>query len=43
MLHTKYQGSSPCGFGQEDVFMFSIYKTVKHVTPGAVPFLVTVA
>ena len=25
MLHTKYQGSWPCGFIQEDVFMFSLY------------------
>ena len=22
MLHTKYQGSMPCGFRQEDVFTF---------------------
>ena len=22
MLHTKYQGSRPCGFRQEDLFMF---------------------
>ena len=35
MLHTKYQGSRPCGFRQEDfqVFLFS-----PHVTPGAGPF-----
>ena len=36
MLHTKYQGSRPCGFRQKDFFMFlpiSVY--VKHVTPGA--------
>ena len=26
MLHTKYQGSSPCGFGQGDLFMFFLYK-----------------
>ena len=41
MLHTKYQGSRPCGFRQEDFFMFSLYMPidVKHVTPGAGPFL----
>ena len=31
MLHTKYQGSMPCGFRQEDVFhgspYISLYKT----------------
>ena len=26
MLHTKYQGSKPCGFRQEDFFMFSLYR-----------------
>ena len=26
MLHTKYKGSWPCGFRQEDFFMFSPYK-----------------
>ena len=25
MLHTKYQGSRPGGFRQEDFFMFSLY------------------
>ena len=25
MLHTKYQGSRPVGFRQEDCFMFSLY------------------
>ena len=40
ILHTKYQGSGPCGFRQEDFFMLlSIYAYVKHVTPGAGPFL----
>ena len=35
MLHTKYQGSRPCGFRQEDFFMFlPILVYVKHVTPG---------
>ena len=34
MLHTKYQGSKPCGFRQEDFFMFLPVKAyVKHVTP----------
>ena len=36
MLHTTYQGSRPCGFRQEDFFMFlPILVYVKHVTPGA--------
>ena len=35
MLHAKYQGSMPCGFRQEDLFMFLlIFVYVKHVTPG---------
>ena len=35
MLHTKYQGSRPCGFRPEDFFMFlPILVYVKHVTPG---------
>ena len=34
MLHTKYQGSRPYGFRQEDFFMFP-YKSinVKHFWP----------
>ena len=40
MLHTKYQGSRPCGFRQEDFFHVSPYIIyVKHVTPGAGSFL----
>ena len=40
MLHTKYQGSRPSGFRQEDFFMvLPIIAYVKHVTPGAGPFL----
>ena len=40
MLHTKYQGSRPCGFRQEDFFMFlPILVYVKHVTPGVGSFL----
>ena len=33
MLQTKFQGSNPYGFRQEDFFMFSpILAYVKHVT-----------
>ena len=33
ILHTKYQGSMPCGFRQEDFFMLlPIQAYVKHVT-----------
>ena len=40
MLHTKYQGSRPFGFRQEDFFhVFPIKANVKHVTPGAGLFL----
>ena len=40
MLHTKYQGSKPYGFRQEDPFMFfPILANVKHVAPGVGPFL----
>ena len=39
MLHTKYQGSRPCGFRQEDFFMFlNILDHIKHVTPWAGSF-----
>ena len=39
MLHTKYEGSRPCGFRQEDFFMvFPIQAYVKHVTPGVGQF-----
>ena len=41
MLHTKYQGSRPCGFRQEDFSTFSLYIYVKHVTLGEGPFLTT--
>ena len=41
MLQTKHQGSRPCGFRQEDFFMFLPIKAyVKPVTPEAGPFLV---
>ena len=40
MLHTKYQDTRPCGFKQEDFFMFLPIKDyVKPVTPEALPFL----
>ena len=40
MLHTKYQGTRPCGFRQVDFFhIFPIKAHVKHVTHGAGPFL----
>ena len=39
MLHTKYEGSRPCGFRQEDFFMvFPIQAYVKHVNPWASQF-----
>ena len=28
MLHTKYQGSKPCSFRQEDFFKFSLLKPI---------------
>ena len=38
MLHTKYKSPVPCGFGEEDLFMFSHNKpmTDNHA-PGAWP------
>ena len=39
MLHTKYQGSRPCGLRQEDFSHFPYISLFKHVTPGAEPFL----
>ena len=40
MLHTKIQGSRPCGLRQEGFFMFLPIKAyVKPVTPEAGPFL----
>ena len=40
MLNTKYQGSRPYGFRQEDFSMFFPIKAyVKCVIPGAGPFL----
>ena len=37
MLHTKYQGSRPCGFRQEDFSLFSSLS--KTSDPRAEPFL----
>ena len=39
LLHTKYQGSWPGGFGQEDFFTFSLYKPMKKFDRGVEPFL----
>ena len=40
MLNTNYQESMPSGFKLEDFFqVFPILAYVKHVTPGAGPFL----
>ena len=38
MLLTKYQGSRPCGFRQEDVFKFYYISLSHYVTPRAGPF-----
>ena len=41
MLHTKYQGSRPCGFRQEDFFMLLPIKAyVKPLIPEAGPFFI---
>ena len=43
MLHTKNQGSRPCGFRQKDFFGFLTIKAyVKPVTPEVGPFLAPV-
>ena len=42
MLHTKYQGSMPCRFREEDFFTVSLNISLcKRVTPGTGPFLAT--
>ena len=33
MFHTKYQGSRPCGFRQEDLFMFLFIKAYVKLRP----------
>ena len=35
MLHTKYQDYRPCGFRQEDFFMFPYISLCKKCDPGA--------
>ena len=40
LLHTKYESSEPCGFGEEDFLMFfTIICLCELMTPGAGPFL----
>ena len=40
ILHTKYQGSRPCGFRQEELFHVAPYISLcKHVTQGGAIFL----
>ena len=41
LLHTKYEISGPCGFGEEDFFLmfFTIVSLWELMTPGAGPFL----
>ena len=38
LLHTKYESSGPCGFGEEDFFMFFPLYVWELMTPGAGPF-----
>ena len=38
MLHTKYEGSRPCGFRQDFFMVFPIQAYVKHVNPVASQF-----
>ena len=40
LLLTKYESSGPCGFGEEDFFMFfPLLSLWELLTPGARPFL----
>ena len=39
LLLTKYESSGPCGFGEEDFFVFPIVSLWELMTPGAGPFL----
>ena len=40
LLHTKYESSGPCGFGEEDFFyVFPIVSLWELITPWAGPFL----
>ena len=39
LLHTKHDSSGPCGFGEEDFFMFfPLHVLWELMTPGAGPF-----
>ena len=39
LLHTKYESSGPCDFGEEDLFyVFPIACLWEQMTPGSVPF-----
>ena len=39
LLHTKYESSGPCGFGEEDLFyVFPIVSLWELMTPGVRPF-----
>ena len=41
LLLTKYERSGPCGFGEEDFFMFfPIVSLWELMTPAAGPFLI---
>ena len=40
LLHTKYESSGSCGFGEEDLFyVFPTVSLWELMTPGAGPFL----
>ena len=40
MLHTRYESSGPCGFGEEDFFYVSPIESLwELITPGAGSFL----
>ena len=42
LLHTKYESSGPCGFGEEDFFyVFPIVNLWELMTPGAGPMWAT--
>ena len=39
LLLTKYESSGPCGFGEEDFYVFPIVSLWELMTLGAGPFL----
>ena len=39
LLHTKYESSGPCGFGEDFLCFFPIVSLWELMTPGAGPFL----